>query len=145
VYIGNQLCYFDVYTVIDHFDRIKSKMISDKEITDVQTQTNKDDDFDPIPPKEAQQRLEQAIVERLGEDWDSEDSGWLIADRTAYQARLTKGKVNLDFYVDLLGDVIVEERPTSVVQESGRWIAWMLLALSLAIALTIAQIVQSIP
>ena len=110
----------------------------------VQINPNSDNDLDPIPPKEAQQRLEQAIIDRLGDDWDSEDSGWLIADRTAYQARLTKGKVNLDFYVDLLGDVTIEEKQTTLVQESGRWIACLLLALSLAIALTIAQIVQSI-
>ena len=106
--------------------------------------THRAADFEPIPPNEAQQRLEQAIVARLGADWDSEDSGWLIVDRTAYQARLTKGKVNLDFYVDLLGEVRIEEKPTTLVQESGRWIAWLLLALSVAIALTIAQIVQSI-
>jgi len=111
----------------------------------MQTDNNIDNDLDPISPKEAQVQLEQAIIDRLGEDWESEDSGWLIVDRTAYQARLTKGKVNLDFYVDLLGDVTIEEKQTTLVQESGRWIAWLLLALSLAIALTIAQIVQSIP
>ena len=111
----------------------------------MQTDNNIDNDLDPISPKDAQARLEQAIIDKLGDDWESEDSGWLIADRTAYQARLTKGKVNLDFYVDLLGDVTIEEKQTTLVQESGRWIAWLLLALSLAIALTIAQIVQSIP
>lgn len=98
------------------------------------------DELEPIPPKEAQQRLEQAIAERLGNDWDSEDSGWLIVDRTAYQARLTRGKVNLDFYVDLLGDVTVEEKETTLAQESGRLIAWLLLGLSFAIAFLIARI-----
>jgi len=103
-----------------------------------------DDELDPIPPQEAQQRLEQAIVDRLGDDWDSEDTGWLVVDRTAYQARLTKGKINLDFYVDLLGNVNIEEKETTLVQESGRFIAWFLIALSVAIAVLIAQIVQSI-
>jgi len=107
-------------------------------------QQHPDDELDPIPPQEAQQRLEQAIVDRLGEDWDSEDNGWLVADRTAYQARLTKGRINLDFYVDLLGNVNVEEKETTLVQESGRFIAWFLIALSIAIAVLIAQIVQSI-
>lgn len=110
----------------------------------VQPDTNINDELDPIPPREAQQRLEAAIVERLGDNWDSEDSGWLVVDRTAYQARLTKGKVNLDFYVDLIGNVNIEEKETTLVQESGRWIAWLLLGLSLAIAILIAQIVQSI-
>lgn len=103
-----------------------------------------DDELDPIQPKEAQQHLEAAIAERLGDNWESEDSGWLVVDRTAYQARLTKGKVNLDFYVDLLGHVNIEEKETTLVQESGRWIAWMLLGLSLAIAILIAQIAQAI-
>jgi len=110
----------------------------------MQTNPHIDDELDPIAPKEAQQRLEQAIAERLGDDWDSEDSGWLVVDRTTYQARLTKGKVNLDFYVDLIGDVNIEEKQTTLVQESGRWIAWLLLGLSFAIAILIAQIVQSI-
>lgn len=110
----------------------------------MQPDTNINDELDPIPPREAQQRLEAAIVERLGDNWDSEDSGWLVVDRTAYQARLTKGKVNLDFYVDLIGNVNIEEKETTLVQESGRWIAWLLLGLSLAIAILIAQIVQSI-
>lgn len=110
----------------------------------VQPNPQIDDDLDPIPPPEAKKRLEQAIVEHLGDDWESEDSGWLIVDRTAYQARLTKGKVNLDFYVDLLGEVTIEEKETTLVQESGRWIAWLLLGLSLAIALLVAQIVQSL-
>lgn len=120
-------------------------VVHETKLQTMQTDNTIDNDLDPISPKEAQTRLEQAIIDRLGEDWESEDSGWLIADRTAYQARLTKGKVNLDFYVDLLGDVTIEEKQTTLVQESGRWIAWLLLALSLAIALTIAQIVQSIP
>ena len=107
-------------------------------------QSNIDDELDPIPPQDAQKRLEQAIKERLGDDWESEDSGWLVVDRTAYQARLTRGKVNLDFYVDLLGDVNIEEKETTLVQESGRWIAWLLLGLSVAIAILIAQIAQSI-
>lgn len=107
-------------------------------------QHNIDDELDPIPPQEAKKRLEQAIADRLGENWDNEDTGWLIADKTAYQARLTKGRVNLDFYVDLLGHVNVEEKETNLVQESGRFIAWFLIALSVAIAVLIAQIVQSV-
>ncbi len=108
------------------------------------TQQHPDDELDPIQPNEAKQRLEEAIRARLGDDWDSEDSGWLVVDRTAYQARLTKGKVNLDFYVDLLGEVNVEEKETTLVQESGRFIAWFLIALSVAIAVIITQIVQSV-
>ncbi len=107
-------------------------------------QLNLDNDFEPIAPKEAQKRLEQAIIDHLGEDWDNEDKGWIIVDRTAYQARLNKGKVNLDFYVDLLGEVKMTERETTLVQESGRHIAWFLIALSLAIAILIAQIVQQV-
>jgi len=47
--------------------------------------------------------------------------------------------VNLDFYVDLLGNVTVEEKEINSVQASGRFYALLLLGLSLVIAYLIAK------
>ncbi len=94
----------------------------------------------PITPEDARQALESAIVERLGESWEDDENGWLVVQKTDYLARLTKDRHNLDFYVDLLGEVTVEEKEINLVQSSGRLIAWALLLLSLFIAFLIARI-----
>lgn len=98
------------------------------------------DEIEPIPPEQARAILEQAIRERLGEYWDDEEEGWFVVARHDYMARLTRGSRNIDFYVDLLGQVTVEEKPLGPEQASGRLVAWMLLGLSLVIALLIARI-----
>ena len=95
---------------------------------------------DMIPPHEAQQRLQQAIRERLGDDWDDEDTGWMVLHNNDYLIRLTNGKINLDFQCDLLGEVTIEERDINPLQGSGRLIAWMVLGASLLIALVLARI-----
>jgi hypothetical protein len=99
------------------------------------------DEIEPIPAEQARVLLEQAIRERLGDDWRDDDSGWTKVTGHDYMARLTKGRVNVDFYVDLLGNVTVETSEINPAQDSGRMIAWMLLVLSLAIAFLIARIV----
>jgi hypothetical protein len=58
-----------------------------------------------------------------------------------YMARLTRGRVNLDFYVDLLGNVTVETSEQNVAQDSIRLVLFILLALSLVIAFLIVRIV----
>ena len=99
------------------------------------------DEIEPIPAEQARAILEQAIRERLGDDWKDDESGWTKVTGHDYMARLTKGRMNVDFYVDLLGNVTVETSEINPAQDSGRMIAWMLLLLSLAIAFLIARIV----
>ncbi len=98
------------------------------------------DNIKPIAPEKAQQILETAIRERLGDDWQDEDSGWAVITSHAYMARLNRGRINVDFYVDLLGNVTVETKEISPAQDSGRLVAWLLLLLSLAIAFLLARI-----
>lgn len=89
-------------------------------------------ELDPISPQEARQRLDAALAPYL-------EAGWALRTRTDYMARLTRGRRNLDFYVDLTGEVSQTERPLTPVQESGRLVAWVLLLVSLLLALAIAS------
>lgn len=98
------------------------------------------DPIEPIPSDVAREILERAIAERLGEDWRDPESGWRQITGHDYMARLTRGRVNVDFYVDLLGNVSVETSEINPVQDSGRLIAGMLLLVSLGIALMIARV-----
>jgi hypothetical protein len=97
------------------------------------------DEIQPIPGEEARAILRQAIEERLGADWEREDSGWAVIDSHDFMARLNRGRVNLDFYVDLLGNVTVEEKAVNPGQDTGRLFAWMFLLLALSIALLLAK------
>lgn len=97
--------------------------------------------LEPIPADEARARLERAIVERLGDDWQDEASGWLLVTGHDYMARLTRGRVNVDFYVDLLGEVTVETSEISPAQDSGRLVAFVLLLVSVGIAVMLARVV----
>ncbi len=97
--------------------------------------------IEPISGEQARVILEQAITDRLGPDWRDADSGWTRVTGHDFMARMTQGLINVDFYVDLLGNVTVEEKPLNPAQASGRLIAWMLLGASLAIAFLIARIV----
>jgi hypothetical protein len=97
------------------------------------------DELDPIPPEQARQLLEAAIRERLGADWE-EDPDWVRVTGHDYMARLTNGRVNLDFYVDLLGNVTVQKSEASETQQSARLAILILLALSVVIALLLARI-----
>ena len=99
------------------------------------------DEIQPIPGDEARAILEQAIRDRLGEHWDDEDSGWAVVVSHDYMARLNRGRVNVDFYVDLLGNVTVEEKTVNAGQDTGRLFAWMFLLLMLGIALLVARII----
>lgn len=97
--------------------------------------------IDPIPAPQARAILEQAMRERLGDDWKDDESGWTLVTGHDYMARVTKGRVNVDFYVDLLGNVTVESSEINPAQDSGRLIAWMLLLVSLGIAFLLARAV----
>jgi hypothetical protein len=94
-----------------------------------------------ISPEQARQLLDRAMRETLGDDWNDEDSGWQIITGHDYMARVTKGRVNVDFYVDLLGQVTIEKKTINAAQSSGRLLAWTLLLLSLGIAYLMARAV----
>ncbi len=99
------------------------------------------DEIEPIPPEQAREILERAMTARLGAEWRDEDSGWQLVTGHDYMARVTRGRINVDFYVDLLGEVSVTEGEINSAQDSGRMLAWMFLGLSLAIAFLLARIV----
>jgi hypothetical protein len=99
-------------------------------------------EIDPIPPEQARAILEAAIRERLGEGWEDEENGWVRVTGHDYMARLTRGRVNLDFYVDLLGAVKVEKSDENIAQDSIRLVLLILLALSVVIAILIVRIVS---
>ena len=97
-------------------------------------------DVELIAPAEARRALMAAIVERLGANWDDEDTGWSIVHDTDYLIRLTRGQINLDFQYDLLGVFTVTEREINPLQASGKLIAWMVLIASLALAFLLASL-----
>ncbi len=97
--------------------------------------------IEPIPADEARVILERAIAERLGDDWEDESVGWVRVTGHDYMARLTRGRVNVDFYVDLLGEVTVETSEISPAQDSGRLVAFVLLLVSAGIAVMLARVV----
>lgn len=99
------------------------------------------DEVQPIPPEKAREILDNAIRERLGEDWDDPEYGWYLLSGHDYMARLTRGNKNIDFYVDLLGNVTVEEKELDPAQQVGRIVVWLFMLFSLIIAISIARIV----
>jgi hypothetical protein len=102
------------------------------------------DELDPIPPERAREILDNAIRERLGDDWEDEEKGWVRVTGHDYMTRLTRGRVNLDFYVDILGNVTVEKSENNVAQDSIRLVLFILLLLSIVIAFLIVRIASGI-
>jgi hypothetical protein len=98
---------------------------------------------EPISAEQARALLDAAMDERLGKGWQDEGSGWLLVSANDYFARVNwiVGSKNIDFYVDLLGNVTVEENPINPVQTSGRLIAWVFLLLALGVAYLFARAV----
>jgi hypothetical protein len=96
---------------------------------------------EPIPPEQARAILDQAMNERLGENWQDDDSGWALITGHDFMARVTRGSKNVDFYVDLLGNVSIEEKEISPAQSNGRTVAWALLLVSLGLAYLLARVV----
>ncbi len=96
-----------------------------------------------ISPEAAREALYAAVRARIGEDWnpeaEDEESEWWIVTGHDYMLRLTNGYQNLDFHVDLLGQVSVEEKTVTPGLFSGQLLAWMLLGVSLIVALLVAQ------
>ncbi|GAB4572159.1 MAG: hypothetical protein Kow0077_10750 [Anaerolineae bacterium] len=90
------------------------------------------ENVEPIAPEAARKCLEDAIAPYLAD-------GWVVLVEHDFMARLTRGKRNLDFYVDLLGEVTIEEQALSPVQDVGRLVAWLLLVVAFLLALALAS------
>ncbi|PJF28937.1 MAG: hypothetical protein CUN52_10950 [Phototrophicales bacterium] len=90
-----------------------------------------------ITAQQARQTLDDAIRQKLGDDWRDR---WEIISGHDYMCRLTDGDQNIDFYVDLLGNVTIEEKGQDVTHNAGRIVAWLVLGVSLLLAYTIARI-----
>lgn len=97
-------------------------------------------EIEPIAADDARAILEEAIRERLGDDWRDESNPWVVTHDADYLIRISKENTNLNFQVDLMGEVNITETEASLVQSSGRLIAWMLLIASLAVAFLLAEI-----
>lgn len=95
-------------------------------------------EVEPISAEEARKILDAAIVQRLGKRWDDEETGWALVSGHDYMARLTRGSTNIDFYVDLLGNVTIEEKEINPAQSYGRVMAWLFILGSIGVALLVA-------
>lgn len=98
-------------------------------------------EHDIIPAEQARAILEKTMRATLGDDWNDEESGWQIVTGHDYMARVTRGRINIDFYVDLVGNITVEKKEINSAQAGGRTFAVVLLLLSLAIAYLMARAV----
>lgn len=100
------------------------------------------DEIEPISAEKARAILEAAIRERLGDQWDDEEEGWTLVTGHDYMARLVRGSVTLDFYVDLVGQVRVETSTRNLNRENGALLLAIMVGLSIVIALLIVRIVS---
>jgi hypothetical protein len=88
-----------------------------------------------ITPEQAAAILEPKLAELQAE-------GWVILMQTDYIARLTRGDRNLDVRVDLLGELEIEEKPLTLVQDSGQVIGILLTILLLLVVLVALSILH---
>ncbi|HEX2905345.1 MAG TPA: hypothetical protein VHO69_00685 [Phototrophicaceae bacterium] len=97
-------------------------------------------EIEPIPPEQARAILDAAILERLGADWDDEETGWVRVSGHDYWTRLARGRTVVDFYVDLVGVVTVQKTTQNTPGDNARLVMLILIALSLVIAFLIVRI-----
>ncbi len=97
-------------------------------------------EIEVLSGEQARALLDAAIRARLGANWDDEETGWVLVTGHDYMARLTRGRTNLDFYVDLLGNVTVEEKAINPGQAYGRLLAWLLVLGSIGVAFLVARL-----
>ncbi|KAB2904023.1 MAG: hypothetical protein KJ064_14960 [Anaerolineae bacterium] len=90
-------------------------------------------EIEPISPEQA-----AAIIEPKLEDLQAQ--GWKIISATDYAARLTRDKMNLDVWVDLLGQIEMQEKPLTLMQESGQIIAVVLLIMIVLFVLVLLSV-----
>jgi hypothetical protein len=95
---------------------------------------------EPISAQRAREILDAAIRARLGPGWNDEHEGWTLVSGHDFMARLVKGGRSVDFYVDLLGEVTIEEKGLNPAQTTGRLMAWMVLLSSVLVALILARL-----
>jgi hypothetical protein len=88
-------------------------------------------EIEPISPDNAAAILKTALEPYVAD-------GWRVIDRSAYDARLTRGTRNLDIRVDLLGQIVTQESGLTPLQDSGRLTAWVLLLAALLVALALS-------
>lgn len=91
------------------------------------------DDVQIIEPEQAAAILEPKLAEL-------EQDGWIVLVQTDYMARLTNGKHNLDVRVDLLGSLEIEEKPLTLVQESGQIVAIVLVLVIFLVVFVLASV-----
>lgn len=95
---------------------------------------------DIFPAEQARDVLKAAIADKLGDNWDDPQHGWVVVSNHDYMARLNKGRVNVDFYVDYFdGSVRTETSEINSGQDVGRIFAWVLIALVAVITLVLAR------
>ena len=92
--------------------------------------TTPDSEIRIIEPEEAAAILAPKIEELRAE-------GWKVVTQTDFMVRMTRDKQNLDLRVDLLGKLETEEKPLTILQESGSMIAIVFLLVFFLIALTL--------
>ena len=85
-----------------------------------------------VEPDEAAAIINPVIAELEAE-------GWVVIVQNDYMARLTRGRRNLDLEVSLLGELHREEKPLSLVQESGQMVAILLVLISILAAISAAS------
>jgi hypothetical protein len=88
-----------------------------------------------ITPEQAATILEPKLAELQAE-------GWIILMQTDYIARLTRGDRNLDVQVDLLGNLETQEKPLTLVQDSGQVIGILLTILLVLVVLVLISILH---
>jgi|GEM_PF-4454314 len=96
---------------------------------------NQQNEIEIIAPDDA-----AAILQGKLEELQSE--GWIVLVRHDYMARLTRQDRNLDLQVDLLGNLSVEEKPLTLAQESGQWVAIVTLLILGLFVLTMLTILD---
>ena len=90
------------------------------------------DEVQIVEPDEA-----AAIINPVIEELEAD--GWVVIVQNDYMARLTRGRRNLDLEVSLLGELHREEKPLSLVQESGQMVAILLVLISILAAISAAS------
>jgi hypothetical protein len=90
------------------------------------------DEVQIVEPDDAAAIINPVIAELEAE-------GWVVIVQNDYMARLTRGRRNLDLEVSLLGELHQEEKPLSLVQESGQMVAILLVLVSILAAISAAS------
>lgn len=87
-----------------------------------------------VTPDEAEDLLRPEVEQLVAE-------GWRIVSKPLYGVRLERERDVLDLRVDLLGNIIREQKLKLFSgADTGRIVAWVLLIASLLVVLTLASV-----